>query len=268
MDSGESGSDAAVLRIDRVASPWSAARLAETLAGGLAFENVPAGGPPILRLQSAGERSLLLGYFSGTRQDTGAALRVEYAILDLGSEKLVARYTGPPESIAFNASVLRASLHSLDAEVLGSGAGRLPVPSRWTPAPFARPDAPPPGIQLPTGWAVEAVGPLGCPGMPPPAAGLSASPAADFTTALRAGWFRGTMLSAEGGAAACGGSGAGADQGTYERRVDWLGVSYLVLGRFAVVGPDEVLQLEGVARVDLSMPLRALMARWWDTTRR
>ena len=38
-----------------------------------------------------------------------------YALVDLGREKLVARFVGPAEQVAFNESVLRESLTSIEA---------------------------------------------------------------------------------------------------------------------------------------------------------
>jgi hypothetical protein len=43
---------------------------------------------------------------------------MEYAVLDLGPEKLVARFVGPTAAMAFNASVVRASLASLEGRRL------------------------------------------------------------------------------------------------------------------------------------------------------
>ena len=50
---------------------------------------------------------------------------MDFAVLDLGSEKLVARYVGPAEWMAFNESVLRESLASLQGQRL---VVREPVP--------------------------------------------------------------------------------------------------------------------------------------------
>ena len=39
-----------------------------------------------------------------------------YALIDLGRERMVARFVGPAEQLAFNESVLRESLASLEAD--------------------------------------------------------------------------------------------------------------------------------------------------------
>ena len=57
--------------------------------------------------------------------------------MDLGAEKLVARYVGTPEQLAFNASVLRESLTSLEgSRFLAGGIERLDS-LEWTTAPIA-----------------------------------------------------------------------------------------------------------------------------------
>ncbi len=266
VDSGEPGSDAPVLRVDRVVSPWTSSQVADTLASG-AFDAVTTAARPTQRVRASGSRRVVTGYFTGRMPEAAADARVEFAVVDLGAEKLVARYLGAPEQVAFNASVLRASLSSLDGDMIGHGRAGLPWPADWSPVALA-----PSGVTsrhgwLPAGWLTEPLGPLGCPGLPLAVAGVSASPAADFTTALRIGAFRPATVSAEAAAAACGGNSDQRDAGAYERRIDWLGVSYVVAGRFVQVGPGELLQLEGIAAGDLAEALRALVARWQDTFR-
>jgi len=57
--------------------------------------------------------------------------------VDLGAEKLVARYVGALEQLAFNASVLRESLTSLEgSRFLAGGIERLDS-LEWTTAPIA-----------------------------------------------------------------------------------------------------------------------------------
>ena len=58
----------------------------------------------------------------GTAADTNQEIRMDYAVLDLGSEKLVARYVGPAEWMAFNESVLPGDVrqHRIDPMDVGS----------------------------------------------------------------------------------------------------------------------------------------------------
>ena len=127
VDAGETGTDAPVLRVDRVMTPWTSSRLADALATGT-FEAVTPSAPSIQRVRTAGGRRVVMGYFSGRLADAAAELRVEFVVVDLGAEKLVARYVGAPEAVAFNASVLRASL-------MQSGGGRLRTRERRSPHP-------------------------------------------------------------------------------------------------------------------------------------
>ena len=208
-----------------------------------------------------------MGDFSGRLPEATVEVRVEFVVVDLGAEKLVARYVGAPEPVAFNASVLRASLMSLEGDVLGHGSADLPMPVDWSPAALA-----PSGLSsgrgwLPAGWLTEPLGPLACPGLPRAAAGVSASPAADFTTALRIGSLYPMPPAPDVAAAACGETPRRTDTAAYERRIDWLGVSYLVVGRFVTVGPDELLQFEGISTADRADTLRALVARWQEALR-
>ena len=53
LDAGETGTDAPVLRVDRVVSPWTAAQLADAMSTG-AFEAVTTAAPPIQRVRTAG----------------------------------------------------------------------------------------------------------------------------------------------------------------------------------------------------------------------
>ena len=78
------------------------------------------------------------------------------------------------------------------------------------------------------------------------------------------GSLRPTPPAPEDAAAACGEAPRRADTGMYERRIDWLGVSYLVVGRFVALSPDELLQLEGISTADRAAALRALVAHWQE----
>ena len=117
-------------RLDRVLSPWTARRVEEALVSTQAFEPVsmtPRQGrdparPPV--------PDLLLGGAAGTSGEGNREIRMDYAVADLGPEKLVARYVGPAEPMAFNESVLRDSLLSLQGQRLT--APELPPPDKLT----------------------------------------------------------------------------------------------------------------------------------------
>ena len=111
-----SPSELALRLFDRVATPWTLNRVEQELVGTRAFER--AG---MTRNESRSSRAesvtVLTGRAVGTIA-TGADIGMAYAILDLGREKVVARFVGPIEQLAFNESVLRDSLASLEAERL------------------------------------------------------------------------------------------------------------------------------------------------------
>jgi hypothetical protein len=104
------------LRIDRVRSPWNPGQIEQTLIGTEAFETLSMAAREGRISPRSGDPPLLLGGALSTGADTNQEIRMDYAVLDLGSEKLVARYVGPPEWMAFNESVLRESLSSLQGQ--------------------------------------------------------------------------------------------------------------------------------------------------------
>lgn len=268
VDTGGNLAEAPVLRVDRVVSPWSPSRLAEALTSGQAFESMLSSTATTQRARTIGTRPTVLGRVTGTLGDNQPPVRVEYAVVDLGPEKIVARYLGPPNQLAFNASVLRASLGSIEAELLSRETRDIALPAAWTPAAWSLSASPSPRIAVPAGWLVEPAGPSTCPGLPAPADVLSASHPADFTIALRTAWLRGTPLTAEQAAVACGGQGRAEDAMSYQRRVEWLGTEFLFEGRFILIGPNELLQLEGVAPLQKARALPALVGQWADQLRR
>lgn len=268
VETGGSAAEMVVLRVDRVLSPWSPSRLAEVLTLGQAFESVAASTSTPPRARTVGARQAVLGRLSGTLGDDQLPVRMEYAVVDLGPEKIIARYLGPPNQLAFNASVLRASLASIEADPLSRETRDVALPAQWTPAAWSRSASRGPQIVVPAGWPTEPSGPSVCPGLPEPADVLSASLPTDFAVALRAAVLRGTILTAEQAASACGGHGSAGTTPSYQRRVEWLGAQFVFEGRFVSTGPDDLLQLEGVAPAQKSRSLPALVAQWTEQLRR
>jgi len=249
-------SEPILLRVDRVLSPWAATRLAATLTDGEAFEPFSATGPPSQRIVESRGRSLLLGRVTGTLRGLGP-VRIEYAVIELGPEKIVARYIAAPHQVAFAASALRASLKSLEAQSLRPAGREAAVRPSWTARAAPRRN-PLDRVAAPEGWVEEPVAPYRCVGVPVPSDGVSQSPPNNFAFALRAGWIRGAG-DATAAAAACGGSG---ETGVYERQIDALGVRYLVIGQFVPLSSGELLQMEGSAPVAEGAELRAAFSAW------
>jgi hypothetical protein len=106
---------------------------------------------------------------------------------------------------------------------------------------------------------VEAAGPFACPGVPSPADAVAASPPADFTVALRAGWLPAAAVALQDAASACG-TGSRAD-GSYSRDFTFLGARYHVEGHFNPVAGG-LLQLEWVALAEQVPALRTAIEGW------
>ena len=227
-------------RVDRLATPWNVASLEEVLLqGGAGF--VPAPGASLRRVER-GRPPRVLGSGAGTTGD-GKAFRVEYAVLDLGREKVVARFVGPPDDMAFNLSVVRQALEGLEATRLLTAEVRAPLKPAFEPVQYA--GAAMGSVLLPAGFTVEpaAASASPCVGLPLAETGLAASPMGDFTVVFRAlRWGRSAHAPAE-LAHACGAPPGGT---VYARRSERMGVVIATLGAIVTRG-DEVLLLEAEA---------------------
>jgi S1-C subfamily serine protease len=247
------------LRIDRVLSPWNPKQIEQTLIGTHAFEALSMTAREGRVVPRSGDPPLLLGGALGNADDTSQEIRMDYAVLDLGSQKLVARYVGPAEGMAFNESVLRESLASLQGQRF---IGRELVPAatlEWsTVSAAARSES---ALPVPAGWIVAPGGPLPCPGLPQPAAVTAASPPEDFAFVLRAAVWSTGDVAPDAAASACSSRRGSLGGASYVSRVDWLGVSYVIEGVFTRIGPRQV-QLEVLSTDQKSAGARALLAVW------
>jgi S1-C subfamily serine protease len=245
-----------VLRIDRVLSPFRPGQLEETLLGGQPFEPLfmtkreshasVRPGPLAMQLGTAGTSSV--------NNDPDA--RMDYAVLDLGPEKIVARYVGPSERVAFNESVLRESLSSLQAQRFVPDNGISVQKLEWS-GQNGRGVVP-----VPTGWNVEPGSPAPCSGLPQPARFLSAFPAHDFTLVLRAAVWEGGEIVPDVASAACSSQRGSVTGASYASRGVWLGTPYVFEGAFVRVGSKQVVQLEVMATEQRAELARALLATW------
>jgi len=246
------------LRIDRVFSPWTPKQLEQAIVSTQAFEQISAADGKSEISSRPGEAPLLLGHASGTAADGKQEIRIDYAVLDLGAEKLVARYIGPAEAIAFNESVLRESLASLDGRRFLVGELGPVEEVEWSAAVAANGE---PVVPMPFGWVLEPSGPGACPGLAQPDAVGAAFPSHDFTIVLRtAVWAKGDIVPDQ-AAAACS-SGRGSGRASYASRGEWLGVSYSVEGVFIRSGHSQVIQLEVLSPDKKSPFARRLLAAW------
>jgi len=258
----EAGADGADIgfRIDRVYSPWHAKRIESALVGSQTFEPV-AFAPREGRIAAGRvDPRLLLGAATGGTPGTSEDVRMDYAILDLGAEKLVARYVGSAEAMALNEGLLRESLSSLQGRRLAAARDPVPVDTlEWSNAQAGAAGG---LVAMPAGWVVEPGRPSACPGLPQPDRAATASPVDDFTRVLRAAAWLDGSLDAASAAAACSARRGPLGQASYSSREIWLGVTYTIDGVFLRVGPKLVLQLETVATDEHVAYARSLLATW------
>jgi hypothetical protein len=106
------------LRIDRFFSSWSLEEVEQSLLSRQEFEEFHHMTTFHRRFGRKENAAVLRGHAIGFDSYHDEELRMEYLIVDMGTEVLVARYIGPSEVMAFNLSVLRASLTSLDFDLL------------------------------------------------------------------------------------------------------------------------------------------------------
>jgi len=246
------------LRVDRVVSPWTARRLEETLVSTQTFE-------PLTMTPRAGKEAprpavpgLLLGGAAGTGTDPDQEIRMDHAVLDLGAEKLVARYVGAAEAMAFNEGVLRESLGSLQGQRFAAAA--LPAPEKMTWSTV--PDATGRGVlPVPAGWVLEPGRPSPCGGLPAPRLVASAFPLHDSTIVLRAAVWSGGVAP-DAAASSCSSRRGSLGAASYATTLSWLGVPYVIEGAFARVGASDLVQLEILATEPQSALARALLVIW------
>ena len=247
-------------RVDRVVSPWTVKRLEETVVSTRTFEALSmtprqGQGRDLVRQAVPG---LLLGGSVGIGAEPNRDIRMDHGILELGAEKLVARYVGPAEAMAFNEGVLRDSLSSLQ--------GRA-----FTPAPLppvegvawstVADDSGRGVLPVPAGWTLEPGRPSPCPGLPEPRLVATASPTQDASIVLRAAVWPGGVAP-DAAASACSSRRGTVGQASYSMTASWLGVSYLIEGAFVQVASGQVVQLEVLATDQRSTFAKALLAIW------
>lgn len=175
--SGESG-DGLSLRIDRIFGEASLKQLEQELMTGGAFEGFPSE----LVQRVSGPAGTLGGSAVGIG-DRGS-LAVEFRLTELRNERIVARYAGPADLVAYNRSTLRHSLDSITAAQLlladlAPPPASLPGALDWTAQGG-------PKLSAPAGWVAEPVATRIPAGFPAPDLAIEFSPPNDYTVVLRA----------------------------------------------------------------------------------
>jgi S1-C subfamily serine protease len=245
------------LRVDRVRTPWSAKRIQDALIGTRTFETLPMTAREVRNPPETVEASLLLGGAVTAEGDTAHETRMDYAVRDLNSEKLVARYVGPAEWMAFNESILRASLGSLQGRQFGVEP-LAPATLSWATASGASEDG---SVPMPAGW-VGAPGALSsCGGLAQPSASEATSPAQDSTIQLRAAVWLSADVAPAAAASACAARRGSLGEASYTQSTTWLGVPYVIEGVFVRVG-SRLVRLEVVSTDQRRATAQALLAAW------
>jgi hypothetical protein len=185
---------------------------------------------------------------------------VEYAILSLKGEAVVARYVGPPDAVAFNLGLLRRSLETLEAAPLLAAEVSRPLAPAF--APVTLPGVEGGRVAMPSGWSLEPAATSVCTVVPPAGSGLAATPQGDYTVVLRAlRWPAG----APGIAEALGSCGApfqaAGSAASYAARFNRLGTPTEALG-VLVRREGETLLLEMEAPVAKAEFVETLYDRW------
>ena len=178
-----------VMRVDRVMSPWTLARLEQELLKTQTFEPVSSASNESRTMRGDGA-VVLVGRSSGSARD-GAEMGMAYALVDLGREKLVARFVGPAEQLAFNEAVLRESLTSIEAERLLVGELDAVEKLEWEAASAER------RVPVPAGWFVEPGAPSTCAGFSNPVGAGTAVAVRNFAMALRVAVWPGAVVPEE-----------------------------------------------------------------------
>ncbi len=257
-----------VIASDRVATTWDLARLEQALltGEGEAFGSFRATGARKSQPFPGG----VLGSATGQEADGGGEAKIEFALFENGLEKLVLRYVGPAEAVAFNLSVLRESLRSVRVDsLLGSPVEKPVDPGRlaWEAIDLPAPSAP--SIVLPGGWDEEPSAPFPCEGLSGVESAIAVSPPGDFRISLRAGWWSVGPEPAS-AARACSERAGRFGASSYGYVVEYLGVRYRVSGAF-IAGPakDEgTLQLEVVAPVEVGALVADLTRAFFERNSR
>jgi S1-C subfamily serine protease len=260
---GETG-DGISFRVDRAATPWDRGTLEEAMLGGKALPGFVPAPAASVRPLDRGRPARRVGTATGTLPD-GERFRVEYALLDVRGESVVARYLGPPDALAFNLGLLRRSLERLEAGRLLTAEVSRPLSPAFEA--MALPGAEGGRVPMPAAWSYEPAASSVCAHVPPAVAGLLASPQGDFTVALRALRWSGAASGVAEAVRACGapfevpGGPAGGVTGSYTGQFDRLGVPTEALG-VLVEREGESLLLELEAPVAKLAFVEGLYDRW------
>jgi S1-C subfamily serine protease len=253
---------ALTLRVDRFPSARTLDQIEAAFLNDGVLDRVRASGSPKRTRRTTGERRTLEGFAKGIDPSTGQELSVLYSIVDLGRERVVARYLGTPEIVAMNRSILQASLAGLEARPLLTGEATRIESMTWSAA--AGP--PPTPFVIPGGWVVEPGGPSPCGGLADATWSVSASPTHDFTMQMRAAWRSHAPGDLAKAARGCGGPRSSLEDASYVSSADWWGSAYHVAGAF-MSALGGVWHLEVIAPLAGRSTTHAALTAWMTAVR-
>ncbi|HUG52264.1 MAG TPA: trypsin-like peptidase domain-containing protein [Vicinamibacteria bacterium] len=246
------------LLVDRVASPLGLAELEGRLLAGRDFTGPGAVEARGARAATLAGRAARIGR-GRALSASGTAVEIGYALVDAGAEKVVARYVGAADHVAFNRSVLEGWLESLEVDPLLSAEAAAPVRALLEPAALPHPLAP--GVLLPHGWSREPAGPGACDLAEAADAVLSSSPEGDFTISMRAAWWQARGADLERELATCLEPRPGDGSASYAVRSTRLGVPYVREGVLLPAGGG-LLHLEMETPASKRPLVEELLASW------
>jgi hypothetical protein len=242
--------------LERVATPLTLTDVETAVTSGRDFPGFGSGSAVGSRHSRLGDRPAVLGSALGSSPE-GDPLELAYAIVDLGREKVVARYIGPPGQVAFNRSVFGDSLESLEADPLLTAEVSATAPPVLQGLPPPHPAAP--AAAFPPGWHLEPAEFSPCPGLPLPEAVVALSPEGDFTVSVRVAYWRSPGPPRDEALAAC-----GATRTFYALRGDRLGVTRAGQGSF-VTRADGLWGLEMEAPMPKQPFVRDVFRAWVES---
>jgi hypothetical protein len=195
----------------------------------------------------------------------GLEATLEYSILALEAERVIARYIGSPAAIAYNRSIVRASLESLEADSMLGGPEEPVDRLNW----IASTEQPLAGVvlRLPAGWVYEPDGPLACEGLPSAHVVRAASPVGNHALSLRLAIWQAAPMEATAAAALCAPGRRRPESAEYGRQLSWLGTTYAVEGEFLAAGGG-LLQIEAAAPIEQRQDVADLLRAWREQLRR
>jgi hypothetical protein len=240
------------LRIDRIATPLSLQELEQAFLGGQ-LDGVALTPRPRGALDQRAVRRARFG--SASFGHEGEAMRAEYALVDLGKEKLVARFLARAPQVAFNLSVIQGSLRSLEGERLLTREVDAPLLAEWGEARLQDPRAP--ALPMPLRFVSDETPGAHCEALGAPDSLLSASPESDFSVVFRASFWARPSESLLAAARECPG------EGEHTR----FGIRYHAQG--ALVDTQAgLLRLEAEAPREKWPFVESLAAAWLEQARR